>query len=192
MKNLTQNMIAIVALLIMIALIFGLGYYQGKRNQPVQAKSTQRVYDTIVKTVNSEVVQGPAKMEPVPLPPTIDTLAVIADYYTRKNYEHTYRDNDLSITLKPVISTNKLDSLNFTYKILRPTTITTLNLKPQTAIYLGASAGSNVLAPAIDIALKDRWMIGASYNLVDNRPGMAAAQWHERIRIKLTYKLISW
>lgn len=192
MKTAKNILIAALVIIALCWVMFFVGFSAGKESVFVQQPTTVKVYDTIVKTVNSEVVQGPVVMEPVSPPPIIDTLAILQDYFTRKKYEHNYRDNDLSISLKPVISHNQLDSLSFSYKILRPTAIQHFDLKPKNGLYLGGTVGTNVVAPALDFHLKDKWIIGAQYQLVNTTPGMEQAQWYERLQLKLTYKLISW
>lgn len=135
--------------------------------------------EKVVKIYDSIPVPGVAQIDthfvsyPVPIPTDVDTFAVLADYFSRKEYKSIYRDSSISLTIRPVISMNALDSISLEYKWLKPLSITRIESRQKHALYVGAQIGfDGFVGPRIDYIKSDQWKAGIAYGLTDQSPGL--------------------
>ena len=179
MKRLT-----ILILTILLAAAFFGGHQLGVSNTKAKAQRWQEDslvvrYDSI-EVKNVIAVEAPTRVDTLSIPVEIDTSEILADYFSRKSYESQYRDSSLAINFKPVISHNRLDSLDFSYRILRPEQVSYFSENPKHELYAGVMAGGLFAGPKVQWSIKDRWLVGAGYNLL-NQPG--------KLQLSLTYRI---
>ena len=112
-------------------------------------------------------------IDTVDYPLGIDTNAIVQDYLLKKEFEVSFRDTNLAINIRPVIAFNSLDSLSFDYRILRPTVINKIQPKSVTEWYGGLEAGRMNVSPFVQVNVKDKWLIGVNYNLLDQSTSLS-------------------
>lgn len=142
-------------------------------------------------TVNKTVVSGGGKVDSIPVPYevevpfwlrdtirdtsyivrefSIDTMAIIADYFTKRKYNIPYSDSLTKINADITVCENKIQSVDFTYQYTRyDTTITnTKIITPKWNIAIGFSGNyyfkNNQPGISITAGLdykKNRFMVG--------------------------------
>jgi hypothetical protein len=118
--------------------------------------------------------------------PIIDTQAIITAYYTARYYHDTLvNDTNLFASLRYMVFNNKTDSMQFTYKLRRPTAIitnTVVQAKNHRALYLGIGAkaavsigGSASFGPEAYLITQKQTLIGAGYYLPSNELRLSIA-----------------
>lgn len=114
----------------------------------------------------------PGETIKIPVPAIVDTMAILRAYFEENIYDQSLGDSQLSANLSCVVSKNKLKSLDFKYKILRPTAIIQEEkekIKVFAGLAIGASkTGLTAFGPEVSILDKKDHLIGFNYNLIDN------------------------
>lgn len=131
-KSITQWALTI---LVLAAIFFG-GYYVGGRSK----KEKETVRDTIIVPGDKEfkeiIVEKPVpkivyktktdtvfKRDTIKTPLPTDTLAIVKDYNRVRNYNDTTTDGEVSIWWDIYVHRNRITTIDFHRKILRPQTI---------------------------------------------------------------------
>lgn len=131
MNNKTKNIIVAIAVLIILGLFFGIGYYAHSKWNPCPVSDTTvvYVYDTVTHEIHDSIpyykvdsvkYRDQAWMDSVIKANKVDTVKLLADYYAIHYYTRTWEDSLLTVSLKDAISENKPGENTFTYRILRP------------------------------------------------------------------------
>lgn len=158
-----------------VVLAMFLGFRYGEQNAlsrtSLKLDSVAVKYDSAISYVglnikDSTVFSYEKVVDTIPFPEAIDTNAIISDYFVKREFEVAYRDTNIAINIRPVIALNSLDSLSFDYSVIRPSVVNYYSPKSVTEWYVGAEAGAMNVSPFVMVNIKDRWMVGASYNLV--------------------------
>jgi hypothetical protein len=78
----------------------------------------------------------------VEVPAIVDTMGILKNYFNSYSYSKEFRDSSISAMIFARVNKNRLDSLSFNYRILRPTSITTiLESKPKIKVFAGFNTG---------------------------------------------------
>ena len=128
-----KTVITIVCILLLCLAFFGgYKYHESTVPEPINTTDTIVEYDTITYTITQDYYFQTVDtiIDTVQIPQDVDTLAILADYFTTYKYTRNWIDTNLSVTLVDNITQNKVESELFTYKILRPqkTIINTTNI----------------------------------------------------------------
>lgn len=124
----------------------------------VRVEITKR-YDHYIYTHSSDTIY--LLKETLVLQPVQDTLALIRDYFTQREFSDTILDSNLSATYSGMVWKNSIFNPKLSYKLLRPQTIiqnTVIESTPTRKLSLGAFAGYS-----------DKPMIGALAVYTDRR-----------------------
>lgn len=85
-------------------------------------------------------------------PQPVDTAAIIRAYYSARYYEQDYRDSSLALSIRDSVYMNEITWRNLTYKITRPTIISTTTITPpvkqRAKLFIGLSASAGILPAA--------------------------------------------
>jgi hypothetical protein len=172
---------AIAVILLFIALTFlGIELFQkwsNKGNNVRYDTITKQIYlpsDTVFKT--RTITQPHLIRDTIKLPPDtirVDTAWIVKDYFREKLYIDTTKfDTSAIVVTKAFISWNDLDSLNVSYKWLRPTTIILPQkiIETKYTIYaqmqLGFGADKFALPLGVTCAKKKN-LFGADYDFIN-------------------------
>lgn len=159
--------------IVCIGLLFFGGMWAGRRSAPrCNVESVTKQYDSLTSYVANIPIPKHkdsiiTKEVIVEIPAEVDTNAVVADYFKRRTFVTEYRDTNIAMTIRPVVSMNMLDSLSLEYKWLRPVSKTTVLSKPSNEFYGGVGLGIGQVSPMVLWNTKDKWVFGASYNIID-------------------------
>jgi hypothetical protein len=126
MTSQTKNWIIGILILIVLTGVFFLGYSRYPIWKPCPTTTSDTIYkiDTIIHYIPDSIPFYITKIDSVIYHDTVfkdvDTAAILKDYYAWHYYTRNWDDTLLSVTLKDVISENKVIDHEFTYKIVRP------------------------------------------------------------------------
>lgn len=166
-----KNAFTIVAVLLVV--IFLLNY----RSFICPGKNTDFTEDsTVVKLDSSLVEMKPGKELEIQidtvyqdsivyLTQPIDSEAVAKAYFEHRTFSYSTRDENLSLDLEIDLFKNTVTEIRPSYKLLRPHTTQYFSAKPKHLIFLGLEAGQQFTGPRVEWIIKEKWSIGASYNL---------------------------
>lgn len=173
--------VSIASIILIIAISFVAGAECTRSNKYGQhtLKRVEKVYDSIPVPVQI-AVSMPVSELPIAIPNDIDTAAVIEEYFKKRTYSLTHADTNVRINMKPVISSNRLDEFNLTYEILRPQTVSYYQEAPKHELYGGFQAGGSFIGPAVHWNIRNKWLIGIQYNMM-NEPA--------RLQLSLSHRL---
>jgi hypothetical protein len=119
-----------VGFLFVLSLVFIKGCTYGRKHKkcPEIVTNTIVVHDTVIHHITNSFPYYVYHLDSVIIKDTvflnIDTLAVIRDYFAVHSYTRQWQDSLLEVTLLDNISQNKPIDNRFSYKIIRPQTIT--------------------------------------------------------------------
>lgn len=147
MKDRTKNWIIAILFLIVLTGAAWFGYSRYPLLHPVsEIHDTIIIRDTIFHHIPDTVPWLVVKKDTViirdTVPADVDTSAILQAYYDFHVYTRTWNDSSLVVTLRDVISENRVFDSWFDYKITRPQTIinnTTVNYSYSRYIYLGGT-----------------------------------------------------
>ena len=132
---------------------------------------TLRVSDTVLFPVPYSV------QYPIPIPASVDTEAVIADYFARKSYAIHYEDTAIKAVTDVTISENAVEAVKMDYEVLRKNTLTTRTVyrEPKFALTLGGGLTYNIpdKKPGFEVTVGvnyRRSQFQASYDFVNQTP----------------------
>ena len=144
----------IIAILI-IVIIFLRSCDGGKCPEPITITKTTVKTDTVVtyKTIEKStkvyIPKYTTKIISKTLPISIDTIAILNDYYSKYVYQDTIKNDSVKIYILDTISKNKIQNRKVKYIITHPTitvtnTITNnIEVKQKTQLYFGFGIGAN-------------------------------------------------
>lgn len=95
----------------------------------------------------------------------IDSEAVALAYFERRTYRQTFRDSSLHLDLEIDLFKNTITGIRPIYKLLKPTTVSHFSARPQSSISGGLQLGPLFAGPRLEYRIRDKWTLGASYNL---------------------------
>lgn len=154
----STNNRALFLLVIIISIIsFGSGFFISKsQTKPNSFDTTINVshhYDSAVNHFSTRQVTYSNTDSVVYYPPSLDSLAIlkiIERWFTHYQKSEVYRDQNLEATISDSIGENRIINRAFSYKILRPDSIVTIQLSSTqnkgnfypglSACYLGTEA----------------------------------------------------
>lgn len=112
------------------------------------------------------------------IPDVIDTAAIIARFFTAKNYAQTINENDVEISITDSICMNSLLNRKISVKNNRETRIETILPAPpmQSFVFYGGIRAGYIqkgqspvmVQPVIGIDYKRKWKLDAGYDLLNN------------------------
>ena len=168
----SNSWIVAVVVLILTAAIFYFGYVmRGVWNSSTvtQIDTIYRV-DTIEHHIISKIPYYISKTDTVIKRDTvfkdIDTSAILVNYFAWHTYERVWNDSTVKITLRDVISENKVYDSDLDYKILRPQVLIT-EVKNEYNYSKYLYAGGSVSLKDAELGLfyaSRRVLIGLQYN----------------------------
>lgn len=132
-------------------------------NAVIDARDSVNIIDSTVYLVSVDTIHYLDHITDTTI--FIDTAEVLQDYFTRKQYNVSYRDTNIVIDVKPTISYNSLDSVSINYRLLRPIQVNTLAPKAKYEFLIGAQVGQQFAAPNLQVQ-KDRYYLSVGYNLI--------------------------
>lgn len=147
-------------------------------------KSETKIFgDTTKKTFESpiRIIERSHKDSIVVIPPgSFDTAEVISRFFKTHFYSWSERDSSISFTLNDSIGRNRILFRDFSYKILKPTAITTITTvaTPEKAkkisVYIGGKTGFDSLRlsqlqPTFGVGFKD-WRLDIGYDILQKNP----------------------
>lgn len=141
-------------------------------------------YDTVIHTVerhNYHVVDLNKKIEPV-----ADTSQLISDYFTQRQFSDTLKDSSIEAVYSGMLWKNSLFNPSFTYKILRPQSITyntVVESRPKTRFLLGGFAMYNdkpTVGAVASLQMKSGVLISGGYGTGKTYYG--GVQWPIKLR----------
>jgi hypothetical protein len=145
----------------------------------VTVYDTLYVHDSVLIHVHDSVFTPYKEIDSVPYPVRIevikydtiwrnlDTFGVVRDYYTKRYYTDTVRDDDIYINIQEQVYMNSIASRDVNYKILRPQEVhvsqsVKRNLLSTGAVVYGNGQGAG-FAPMITYS-NPRWTGGLGYD----------------------------
>ncbi len=151
MKNKNTYLIIIIGVILLLIQFFG------KRNTDVMLQLLEQVasdtsrndtmvietvyrYDTVIHEILTHNINYIPKTDSDALvfDAEPDTNLTVRDYYTQRTFTDTLRDSNIVATYSATIWKNSFFNPQFTYKLIRPQSITTNILdNPRNKIYLG-------------------------------------------------------
>jgi hypothetical protein len=146
--------IIVFALLVIIAGAFIGGFSYRKKFYPCPESFTHTVilYDTIIHRIADTVPYYIVRYDSVTFRDTVfesvDTAAILKDYFAEHYYTRTFNDSLLSAEIKDVISRNSFGECKFSYRILRPQIINTTTVN-NSVVY------SKYILLGLDVQIKD-------------------------------------
>lgn len=186
MKNWLSNLFYLWVIIIVFLLIksfidgFKHDYNQGLKDC-LQQDSIVLIYDTIF-------VQStrPAELEeaiPSALPLVIDTAAVIAAFYEKREFTSRLENEEIKIKVNPFVFRNNIDSVRIRYQILRPETqiFNSLKKPEPNRVFFGAAAAQNFAGPQL-VFQRKKWQFSTAYDLTGS----------QSFRFGVAYRIFSW
>lgn len=181
--NKTTGVFVVLAFVLSCLMSFRYGHNQGQLSSQYKLDSTQVKYDTVTydaqinvrdstNIVDSIVVI--TIIDTIPFTDEIDTNAIVSNYFVRRETEVKYQDSNIVLNIRPVIVRNSLDSISFNYRLLRPTQVNYLSPKGKYEWYVGLSAGRMNVSPYLQVNIKDKYLVGVNYNLLQGGVGFSA------------------
>jgi hypothetical protein len=147
-------------------------------------------YDSAQREVSVKYIHGPVQTIEEPVPAIVDTMAILRAYFEKNVYKQVLGDSLMSAEITAVIFKNKLDSLGFKYKILRPTAITTIQeqkLKVFAGITTGANKTSLAFGPEVAVLTKKDHLYTANYDALSKSVNVSAL-WKIQVKRKSLLK----
>jgi hypothetical protein len=147
-----------------------------KSETKIFGDTTQRTFESPIR-----IIERSHKDSIVVIPPaSFDTAEVISRFFKTHFYSWTERDSSITFTLNDSIGRNRILYRDFSYKILRPTTITTITpvASPEKAkkisLYIGGrtafdSLRLSQLQPTLGVGFKD-WRLDLGYDFLQKSP----------------------
>lgn len=160
--------------LLLLGLIYYAGYQRGSGSpqSAYQRDSAVVHYDTLPVIASPDTIRI-TSTEKVPVPHRVDTAAIIEAWAERRSYLAKAEANQVQITARPIIFQNRLDSISFEIKNLRPTSVQHYSARPRHALAAGLVIGPDLSAPMLQYRYK-RLHAGLGYN-VTGRQGLVVA-----------------
>jgi len=159
--------------IILIVFIKGCSYGKSRVVCPTIITGTTLKVDTVTHYVYNIwpwYVQGEKEVIEVPIPTVVDTAFILRDYFAKHVFNREWKDSLLAVQMIDTISRNKPVGNAFSYKILRPQSITytTVDNSVHYAkyLYVGGSIPVNDIKYA-DFGLFYAFpagLVGAGYN----------------------------
>ena len=172
MRDRVLSFVTLIFLCFILFASFDYGKKIGRDSIGYKVDSVQLRVDSLTNYTASFNVDTPdpqilTLVDTMEVPADVDSASIFKDYFTRKGYDLHHRDTNIFITIKPYLFNNSLDSLHLDYRILRPQSVTHVSPKKRFEVYGGMYAGRGNISPTINFSVKEKWMAGVSYNLVD-------------------------
>jgi hypothetical protein len=130
-------------------------YYYYDTTTVVHHHNAAQIIRTIVDTVH------------IPIPPNVDTAAILRSYFTLTHHSDTIRDSSITAIVSDTIGYNRLLSRSFSYQITRPTVIQ--KKRPRVLIGINSDLLGRV-EPTLSYAPDPRWLIHLGYSPTQNSP----------------------
>lgn len=117
-----SNLIGVVVLILLVVLSL-----RNCGQKATNKGNTDTFYqvDTLTRTIPGPV-RDTTLHDTLILPSSIDTLAVILDYFTARVNQRQYQDSNISISIVDTVYRNHIASGPLTYKVLKPCTSTVI------------------------------------------------------------------
>ena len=113
----------------------GVAYYPGE---------TKYVYDTNTYTYHYTDTIKEDTIIYREVPASVDTNQILKDYFAKRTYTRTHTDTSLTIIINDTISENKIGAWSLSYKINRPTQISTYKPVKKNIVFIGAELSQGV------------------------------------------------
>ena len=145
--------IGVVFVALVALSFFGGVIYHKHTMKPLEAITiTNTVYDTVDHYITNQVPYYITRVDSIVIRDTVfkdvDTSAIVKDYFTVHYYTRVWEDSLLKVTLKDAIAENRSIDNTFTYKILRPQTITHTTIDNSVSY-------SKYFSIGVDVPIKD-------------------------------------
>jgi len=118
----------VFVLLLALSFIGGCQYHKRTIKPPVETTETITVYDTIDHYIIDQIPYYITKVDSIIKRDTVfrevDTLKILESYYAIHYYTRIWEDTLVKVTLEDAISENRSIDAKFSYKLLKPQTIT--------------------------------------------------------------------
>lgn len=149
-------------------------------NAPKIKTVVQTVYDSSVKYITAPVeklIIRDSIFYPVPFLVQVDTAMILQQYFTAYYQQQILRDSLLQACISDSIYQNRIIWRGFSYKILRPQTVThniIQSAQPRTHLYIGAELSTaGAVSPSIIIDDKHARLYSIRTNLFERQPNLA-------------------
>jgi hypothetical protein len=162
----------ILFFVICVLVSFQWGYYRGDKAAVTQLKN-----DSVITVYDSAIVQLPGAIDTqlVAYPvfkknslSATDSLAIFKAFFSKSSFSASATANQVEVRAKGFVLQNRLDSIGFSIKNLRPINQVFNSYQPEIkTLSIGALAGSNFAAPIISYQ-GESWGLLAGYNLIKN------------------------
>ena len=175
MKHVNLNTLLIIAGIILLLIM---RECEGVNNSVDKSDSTTVInnyYDSTIKHITVQNIY-PVDSIPSPIPPNIDTMAIVKWYYTTYIYRDTIRDTSMVAMFNIKVKENRIDSLGFSYKWLKPykteSTIKITKEENKIKLFAGVHAGASLtgiksFGPEVFLVTPKDHAYKINYNLLD-------------------------
>lgn len=175
---------------LIIAILCGIIFLQrevGHHTVNNDNRVTSIAYDSVQRSVQIQYIPGPVQTVQTTIPVVVDSMAIVRIFYQRNVYKQTVGDSLISAEITSVVSMNKLDSLGFKYKILRPTTITTIK-DEKFKLFAGVGGGANKTSlasfgPEVAMLTSKDHLYTINYNTINKSINLSVL-WKIRLKRK--------
>ena len=151
---------------------FQWGYYRGELSAQANLK-----LDSVITVLDTVTIAASVKIDTVAIGYPVyvqdsltadDSLAIFNAYFATSSFAASATANQVEVRAKGWVWQNRLDSISFSIKNLRPTQQIFNSYQPKTKrLNLGMVAGNNFAAPIVTFQ-GENWGLLAGYNLISN------------------------
>lgn len=137
------------------------------REKKVQYTTINNYYDSTQTKLASPapIIINNIPATSIDYPKTIDTPAVVRDYYSKNVQYAEYRDTNISISITDTTQKNSVVGRGIEYKILKPIAQTLAPLKRE--LYAGLSVYKGGFIPKVLIKDKKGKLYGGGYDVIN-------------------------
>lgn len=111
-----------------------------KPNDATQIISIKEIHDTTTYAIKGDSIPSPERIIHDTIPADVDTAAILADYYSHKEYDRSFNDSNILISIQDTVSQNALGRSTINYKWKKPVQIinTLAPVTKKSMVFIGA------------------------------------------------------
>jgi hypothetical protein len=133
---------SLVTIACAVGIVLFMHFWQGKMPGVLPTQKDTIVVEHFVHDSSVRIIEQPKyyfikDSVFIGIPNKVDTLAILKDYFTRYVGTYVFRDSLLEATVTDTILKNSSIGMGFTYKNLRPISVTTIMEKPKNKVFIG-------------------------------------------------------
>jgi hypothetical protein len=134
-------------------------------------------YDTTIHKPVIRIIQ--IDSIPYSIPADFDTLAALRQYFSARIYQDSIKDSNIAGVIYTRVRQNRLDSIKFTYKLIRPvrTEVTKTTQEKKIKVFAGlhtglATSGFKDIGPEVILVTKKDRCYKANFDFIDKSIGL--------------------